>query len=341
MTLRAHTRTMPSRRVAQRNGVRRAGLGLATLVFVSALTACDADGSHQDATRGRSQGRSTAGTTHAARLSRGVLPRPAVAGTNRRLASAAAARMIASFPVPPGARRVDAAPSHAGYLRQLRAIYGPVDSSLTRTRWWIVPQGYHRLIGCYVARTSADRRSTQYGSGRTATQATLVWGTRGPATAYSPPAMVVTYSRLTRRSTAIRTDVTLAARDDRTAPTLVPATVSRIEVTRQAIDGPDASPGTVSVMDQGELNAVIAAFDRVPGEYRSTEPSGCGSPVGIVYLYSVTFHWPQHTLVASTGQPLCEVGRKLTRDDVVLRERLDPESPLDEVLKSAYDHPRG
>jgi hypothetical protein len=262
-----------------------------------------------------------------------------VAGTNRRLAIKEAARRIAHFPVPPRATRADALPPNAGYLRRLRAQDGEVDTSLTRTQWWLVSIGYRRLINWYVAHTPADRRETQYPNGRVATQAVLDWDTHGHSSAYSQPAMIVAYTRLGPHSTAIRTDVTLAARADRTARTLVPATVTRIEITRQAIDGPNASPQTVTVTDQEHLNTVVAAFDRDPGWYRSVEPSGCGSPVGIVYLYAVTFYWPHHRLAADSGEPLCGIGRKLTRDNTTLPQTLSDDDSLDAALKTAFDNP--
>jgi hypothetical protein len=311
---------------------RRTGLVLVSLVTASVLTACASGNTDEGAAPDRSPRPTDPATVPVPRI-----PSPAVQGTNRRLASEAAARMMARFPLPPDAIAVIGPPSGTRYLGRLRAIDGPVDRSLTRTRWWIVPRGYRRLIDWYVAHTPADRRSAQYPSGRTATWATLEWESHGSAVAHSPPSMVMTYSRLSPHRTAIRTDVTLAARDDRTAPTLVPRSVTRIEITRQAIDGPDASPRTATVSDQGDINAVVAAYDRAPGAYRSTEAFGCGSPVGIVYLYAVTFHWPRHTLVVDSGQPLCGIGRRLTRDDVRLRPRVESESPLDPVLKSTYD----
>ena len=330
----AHTLSMSRWREAEPDVGRPAALGLALLAAAWVLAGCASDSSTHHPAGPRPGSPQIA---PAARLSRRDLPPPAVPGTNRSLALAASARMIARFPVPPGAIRVAAPPPRAAYLSRLRALDGPVDGSLTRTRWWIVPRGYHRLVDWYVAHTPTHRESTQYPSGRTATESVLTWESHGPATAYSPPSKVVTYSRLTRHSTAIRTDVTLAARDDRTAATLVPPTVTRIEITRQAIDGPDASPSTVTVSDQRDLDAVLAAFDRVRGAYRSGGAFGCGSPVGIVYLYAVTFHWPHHTLVVDSGQPLCEIGRRLTRDGVVVHQRLDPDSPLDPVLQAVYD----
>jgi hypothetical protein len=208
---------------------------------------------------------------------------------------------------------------------------------VTKTRWWVVSEGYRRLIDWYAAHTPADRRETQYPNGTIAKQAVLEWETHGRSPAYSPPAMIVAYTRLGAHSTAFRTDVTLAARADRTAHTMVPATVTRIEITRQAIDGPNASPNTVTVTDQADIDAVVDAFDRDPGAYQSTAESGCGSPVGIVYLYAVTFQWPHHTMAADTGEPLCGIGRKLTLDTTSLPQQLDDDDALDAALKAAFD----
>jgi hypothetical protein len=54
----------------------------------------------------------------------------------------------------------------------------------------------------------------------------------------------------------------------------------------------DHSPATITVTDPRRVLATIAAFDALPGHFASTEPSGCGNPVSLVYTYAVTLHWP-------------------------------------------------
>jgi hypothetical protein len=116
----------------------------------------------------------------------------------------------------------------------------------------------------------------------------------------------------------------------------VPASVTSVQITRHAIDGPQTSPRSVTVTDQGRIFTVIAAFNRIRGEYASFEPFGCASPVGLVYRYAVTFHWPGHTLVADAGEPLCEVGRSLTLDDTKLPQTLQEGHQLVRSLKAAF-----
>ncbi|MGC4111306.1 MAG: hypothetical protein QM747_12950 [Nocardioides sp.] len=219
----------------------------------------------------------------------------------------------------------------------MRAFDGEVDPLLSQTRWWLVPHGYHWLVDWYVARTPVHRMETQYDSGRTAPDAVVEWETHGRSRAYSRPVLVLAYDRLGRHRTAIRTDVTVAARADRTARTLVPGNVTRIAVTRRALDGPDAGPKTVTVTDPGHVNAVVNAFDKTPGEFEYPAPAGCASPVGIVYVYAVTFYWPGHRMVVDSGQPLCGVGRTLTRDDTKLPQQLADGTALDTALKAAFD----
>ena len=78
----------------------------------------------------------------------------------------------------------------------------------------------------------------------------------------------------------------------------------------------------------------VAAFDALKGDFASTAPHPCGSPVGLVYTYAVTFHWPGHTLVVDPGQALCGVGRRLTLDGSHLPQTLQDDSELDNT------HPR-
>jgi hypothetical protein len=148
---------------------------------------------------------------------------------------------------------------------------------------------------------------------------------------------VVAYTALGPHTTAIRTDVTLAARADRTADTLVPATVTSLDITKRAIDGSDTTPTTVTVTDKGHILGVVAAFDRARGDYASIGFGPCGSPVGLVYRYAMTFHWPAHTLVVDAGEPLCGIARELTLDGSTLPQTLHDDRELDNALKAAFD----
>jgi hypothetical protein len=267
-----------------------------------------------------------------------VVPHPGTSGANRRRAMAASARVLRHFPVPPGSTRIDAPPPRARYLRRLHYFNLPVDQSLTRTRWWLVPRRYDRLVAWYVARTTANRDTTSYHpGGRSGPRADFHWQTHHTSKAFSPPTDVVTYIRLGPHLTAIRTDVTLAARADRTVKTLVPAAVTSLQITKRTIDGTDTTPTTTTITDQASIFAVIAAFDRVRGAYVSTESFGCGDPVGIVHVYAVTFRWPGHTLAVGEGEPLCDVGRKLTLDGSQLPQTLTESHRLNAALEAAYD----
>jgi hypothetical protein len=148
---------------------------------------------------------------------------------------------------------------------------------------------------------------------------------------------VVWYARLGAHRTAIRTHVTLAARYDRTSPTLVPATVTSIDITKSAIDGPATPPTNVTVSDPALLSSVVSAFDNLDGAFAHTTPAACGSPVGIVYVYAVTFHWPGHTLAVDPGAALCGIGRGLTLDHTKLPQTLADDHALDAALQAALD----
>jgi hypothetical protein len=251
---------------------------------------------------------------------------------------AAAAHAIVHFPVPPGSTRIDAPPPHARHLTRLRVFDLPVDQTLTQTRWWLVPLRYDRLVAWYVANTPADRDTASYhAGGRLAREAEVDWQTHHTSKAFSPPTDVVAYTGLGPHLTAIRTDVTLAARADRTAKTLVPTTVTSVQITRRAIDGTDTTPTTITTTDQSRIFHVIAAFNRVRGDYVSSESFGCASPVGIIHLYAVTFHWPGHTLAVGAGVPLCAIGRTLTLDGAKLPQTLSNSHVLNRALKVAYD----
>jgi len=201
-----------------------------------------------------------------------------------------------------------------------------------------VPLRYDRLVAWYAAQTGANVRSTYVAGATTPSpDAELAWQTHGASSAYSAPVDVVAYTQLGPHLTAVRTEVTLAARADRTAKTLVPATVTSIDITKKAIDGPNASPATVTVTDQMRVLAVVAAFDALKGDFASTGARPCGSPVGLVYNYAVTFHWPAHTLVVDPGQALCGVGRGLTLDGSRLPQTLQDDPELDNALRAAID----
>lgn len=333
----AHTRVMPVGRARARTV-----LVVTWLVVVFPVSACTPGDVAGPTTRSsNSAGAHENPTAPTTPVSPPATPHPVTAGANRHLAMAAAAHAIRHFPVPPGATRIDAPPAEARYLRRLHTFVHPVDSSLTRTRWWLVPRRYDRLVGWYVAHTPAHRGSTLVpGTSKPSPEASMAWRTQPGSKSYSPPAEVVAYTRLGPHLTAIRTDVTLAARADRTAKTLVPATVTRLEITRRPIYGSENSPAAVTVTDRSRIFAVIAAFNRARGEYASVEPHPCGSPAGgRVHHYAVAFHWPGHTLVVDTGQPLCQIGRRLTLDGAHLPQTLTDSRKLDGALRAAFDDP--
>ena len=117
---------------------------------------------------------------------------------------------------------------------------------------------------------------------------------------------------------------------------MVPRTVTSIDVTKRAIDGPDTTPKTVTVTDGGSIRSVLDAFASLSGDYASVDGQACGSPAGIVYTYAVTFHWPRHTLVLDAGEALCGIGRGLTRDGHKLPQTLADDPRLDHALAAAY-----
>src|SRR5262245_36610714 len=245
-------RVEPAASISRLTGVRRLMSGCA-LLGVMAISACSS--SHSGGSAADTAGSSAVvnGNPRSASAARiwTAIRKPAAVGTNRALAAAAAARAFRHFPVPPGSTRVKTAPRHAPDLRRLGAYIGPVDTSLTRTGWWLVPLRYDRLVAWYAAHTGANVRSTYLAGATTPSlEAELDWQTRDASSAYSAPVNVVAYARLGPHLTALRTDVTLAARADRTAKTLVPTTVTSMDITKKAIDGPNPSPATVTVTDQ-------------------------------------------------------------------------------------------
>jgi len=329
----------PAASISRLTAVRRL-MSVCTLLGIMAISACSSSHSGGSATIAAGNSavvNSNRQSESAARISTAIR-QPAAAGTNRALAVAAAARAFRHFPVPPGSTRVATAPRHAPHLRRLGAYIGPVDMSLTRTGWWLVPLRFDRLVAWYAAHTGANVRSAYVAGATTPSpDAALAWQTGDASSAYTAPVDVVAYTQLGPHLTALRTDVTLAARADRTAKTLVPATVTSIDITQKAIDGPDTSPATVTVTDQMRVLAIAGAFDALKGDFASTAPHPCGSPVGIVYNYAVTFHWPAHTLVVDPGQALCGLGRGLTLDGSRLPQTLQDDSELDNALRAAID----
>jgi hypothetical protein len=265
-----------------------------------------------------------------------AIPPATTEGHNRALATAEAGRVLADIPVPPGATRSDSAPARA--LRRLGAYNEPLDPSLTRTRWWVVPLSYRDLVAWYDAHSAADV-SSAYGpsSSSPAADGDLYWPVPGHSASYSTPSVVVSYTRLGPDTTAVRTDATLAARYDRTADTLLPATATSIDITKAAIDGePRPSPTSVTVADPKAVASLVAAFNNLEGAFVH-EPTPCGSPVGIVYTYAVTFHWPDHVLAVDPGAELCGVGRGLTLDGTELTPTLENDHAFDRILEAAVD----
>jgi hypothetical protein len=265
----------------------------------------------------------------------GPRPVPVEVSHHRTVAAAVAAELVARVPVPPGA---DPRGTDPPADLRLRAGVGAVDPTLTQTAWWIVPMSYRDLVAWYGWHTPADVRSTYTpGSASPAAAGVLSWSTGSATSAYTAPGIVVSYARRGAESTAVRVDVTLAARDDRTAATFVSQDVTRIDITRTDIVAPVAAPATVSVTSPGRVRRIVNAFNALDGA-----PSGaaralpCGSPVGDFHLYSLTFHWPGHSLAVGAGQILCGIGRRLTLDGVKLAPRLEDTDAFDALLEAAF-----
>jgi hypothetical protein len=264
-------------------------------------------------------------------------PAPARAGTNRSAAIAKAAAVSRSVPLPPGAVPLSAAPVRA--LRGLHAILEPVDPTLRITRWWSVPTPHAEVAGWYRTHHSEGARVVDgYGpaSKRPRPVATIDWSVPADTTGYSPPAVIVTYASTGPDTTALEISVTLAARADRVAATLVPATVTSIDISRIPIDGPDPrTTTTATVTDERRIVALVAAYDRLPGAFQGTQPGPCGSPDRIVYASTLTFHWPGHALRVDPGAPLCGVGMGLTLDGRRLPQTIEDDDPLDTAVAAA------
>jgi hypothetical protein len=297
---------------------------IATMVLAS--TSCTAD-STQDSQPDVASSRATSVAA----------PSPMVEGSNRDLAVAEAVRVLANIPVPPGSTKSDSSPALS--LNRLRVFDGPVDPSLGQTSWWVVPLSPDDLVAWFDAHTPANTGSAFTGPHSSAPEPVgdLFWETDEASEAYSPPVVVVSYARLGPALTAIRTDATLAARYDRVSQTLVPATVTSIDIVRSAVDGPEVPPETATTTDPAVVASVVSAFNDDLGAMAHSRPLACGSPTGLVHVYAVTFHWPGHELAVDAGRPLCGVGRGLTLDDSKLPQSLADSPSLDAALQNALD----
>lgn len=256
---------------------------------------------------------------------------PVPAGHNREVAEQAADRLLRDAPVPPGAVPRDAVSPRS--LHKLGAYYDDVDPSLTRTAFWIVPMSHVDLVDWYAAHTPAERAETLTpDSNEPAPEAVMSWAVRRPTTAYTQPAMVVAYARLGPERTALRIDVTLAARYDRTAETLVPPTgLEAATITAHSLSG-QATPRPVTITDPAELRALADRFDHASLAPTHSELHPCGSPVGDDQIYSVVFRWAGHVLEVTPGQPLCGIGRDLIFDGQLQRPKLGRDAQFDGLL---------
>jgi hypothetical protein len=258
------------------------------------------------------------------------------AGTaNRTLATAEAARLIRDFPVPPGAREQASTPVLR--LQHLRAFDGDVDRSLTRTRFWTVPLSARAAVAWYAAHTPANISGAFFDIAKKQLSplGDLTWETASGSDAYSAPAYVVSYKRRGPHATALRTDVTLAARYDRAADTKAPTNLTEVEIDKQALNATPAPPDSARVTDPAEIARIVAAFNGLHGDDANVAGFACGSPVGEVDVYTVTFRWPGHILVADPGVPLCDRGRGLTLDGRKLPQTLEDSDTFDNVVQGA------
>lgn len=190
------------------------------------------------------------------------------------------------------------------------------------------------LVRWYGAHSRANLGSANFPDGSLSPHGDLDWEIPVNTTAYSAPFALVSYVRNGPRRTKIRTDATLAARYDRTAPTVVPPNVTRIDIIKTALGGP-AHPSAATVTDRAHLTRITAAFNTLDGAFAHALPAACGSP-GDTYVYAVTFHWPGHTLAVDPGAPLCGVGMGLTLDGVRLHQTLEDNRNLDAALAAAF-----
>jgi hypothetical protein len=262
-------------------------------------------------------------------------PFPAMSATSshRALAAAEVAHVLATIPLPPGAR-LSGSRHHGARLDHLGCQCGAVDPSLTRTRWYTVPMSYGELVRWYGVHSPANLGSAHYADGSVSPHGDLTWPVQVSSTAYSPPVAVVSYVRRGPFRTAIRTDAMLAARYDRTTSMFAPSDVTRIDITKTALGG-EATPTTATVTDRARIDRVTAAFNDLSGAFAHTLPVGCGSPTSDQYVYAVTFHWPGHVLAVDPGAALCGVGMGLTLDGVKLPRTLEGSPGLDAALEAA------
>ena len=257
---------------------------------------------------------------------------PVPLGYDRAQAMSAAARIFERAPVPPGARPQDEPPSRK--LRARGAYVDDVDPSLSRTGFWIVPRSHVGLVQWYADHTPANPDETKVsGSSTPEPYAVMFWEVGKDRAAYTQPAIVVSYARLGPGRTALRIDVTLAARDDRTAETLVPvAALESVTITSHTVTAGVEPPPPVTVTDDTQLRTLGEVFNRARGAASRALPGACGSPTGDYLEYAVEFRWPGHTLEATTGRPLCRVGRDLVLDGMTLPQKIGIDPRLDDLL---------
>ena len=84
----------------------------------------------------------------------------------------------------------------------------------------------------------------------------------------------------------------------------------------------------------GVLRALGDAFNRAPGTASRALPGACGSPGSDYLEYAVRFRWPGHTLEATTGSPLCRVGRDLILDGMSLPQKIGVGARFDDLLEA-------
>jgi hypothetical protein len=257
---------------------------------------------------------------------------PVPPGHNREGAAQVADRLLREAPLPPLA--VPQREESSRFLHELSAYFGDVDPSLTRTGYWIVPMSHLDLVDWYAAHTPANPDETKVSSSSTPEpQGVMGWEVGTSTASYTQPAMIVAYARLGPEQTALRIDVTLAARDDRTARTLVPASgLESVVITPRSVSKGQSPPPPVTVTDPSQLRALGDAFNRATGAAARAEPHPCGSPGNDYLEYAIVFRWPRHTLEATTGSPLCGVGRELRLDGELLPQKIGIDARLDDLL---------
>lgn len=257
---------------------------------------------------------------------------PVPLGYNRTQAMAVAARIFERVPVPPGARRRTEPLSPR--LRERGAFIGYIDPSLSRTGFWVVPMSHVDLVRWYADHTPADTAdATGNGSTTPEPDGVMFWAAGKDRAAYTQPEVIVGYARLGSELTALRIDVTLAARDDRTAETLVPVEdLESVTITPHTVFRGEQPPPPVRVTDPTRLQALGEAFNRARGAASRALPAPCSSPTGDYLEYAVKFRWPGHALEATTGSQLCRIGRDVILDGMTLPQRIGADTRLDDLL---------